>query len=266
MSTAPGPRAVGGRRPTHVIVTGTSGNIGRAIAAALCRDRCVVWGFDARPGAAPPAGRFAHVDVDITDEAAVRRAVERAARRSGGVDALVNCAGISPKNGRNTRTPAWDIDDDEWRRVFDVNLFGAMACCRAVIPSMIRRQRGSIVNIGSAMADTGASSCDGTVYPASNSGAHYCASKAALHNVTWSLARELGRHGIRVNCVAPGPVAGGMLALPARIRHAIARQMPLRGASSVGDIAEAVSFLLDERRSSRITGHVLRVNGGWIMR
>jgi 3-oxoacyl-[acyl-carrier protein] reductase len=249
----------------NIVVTGSSGRIGSAIVQSLVSLGDLVVGFDLRPSILEGLDGFLSQAVDIAEETAVKDAVSGVLGKYGPIHALVNCAGVSPKREDGGKTVSWEVAMEEWRSVFNVNLFGAVVCCNAVIPSMIGLRSGSIVNIGSAMAEVGASNAKGTLFPASNSGAHYCASKAALHNFTWSSARELGEFGVRVNAIAPGPVSDGMLRLPSSIEDALLAQIPLGTFSMAQDIAEAVQFLLDDVRSKQITGHVLNVNGGWIM-
>jgi NAD(P)-dependent dehydrogenase (short-subunit alcohol dehydrogenase family) len=179
------------------VVTGGGSGIGRAvclglagegIAVAVCdidRARAEAVAAEVRQ-AGPPA---AAVQADVSRPEEVARLVERTASALGRIDILCNCAGIFP------RTPFFEIDLDEWRRVLDINLTGTFLCCRAVAEQMAANGGGKIVNIASGRGVTG-----------SPRGSHYAASKGGIIALTVSLGIELGPLGINVNAVAPGPI------------------------------------------------------------
>jgi NAD(P)-dependent dehydrogenase (short-subunit alcohol dehydrogenase family) len=246
------------------IVTGSSGSIGAAVCDRLLCSGYRVMGFDL---ATTYTNAYVqrHFVIDVSNFSDVQRAVDEILNATGAVDALVNCAGISPKMRGNEKAPLWELDLNEVRRVLEVNFMGTLSTCKAVLPTMIARRSGSIVNISSVMASTGGSDVRGTCYPASNSGAHYCASKAAVENLTKTIAREVGEFGVRANCIAPGPVIGGMLQMSAGMSENLLAQIPTHCASNPTDVAEAVVFLLNEKCSRQITGHTLTISGGWVM-
>jgi NAD(P)-dependent dehydrogenase (short-subunit alcohol dehydrogenase family) len=193
------------------IVTGASRGIGRVIAEHLAAAGAAV-ALAARSADALAAavaaiegagGRAVAVPVDVTDRAATERLAMAAAARLGPVDLLVNNAGASTVYG-----PLWEVDLDAWRRDFDTNLFGPLLCARAVLPAMVARGRGRIVNVASAAATA----------PRPHSSA-YGVAKTALVRLTETLALEAAPYGVRVFALHPGrvltPMNEAMLASPA---------------------------------------------------
>ena len=184
------------------------------------------------------------VQADVSDSAAV----ERLAGSAGSVEALVCCAGIA-QHGLFT-----DVSDNEWRRVFEVNVGGVINCCRAVIPDMVRKKSGRIITVSSVWGICGAS-CE----------AVYSASKAAVIGLTKSLAKELGPSGILVNCVAPGVIDTDMLSpLSKEDVEALRSDTPLGRIGTPDDVAGLVRYLLSDA-SSFLTGQVMGVNGGFLI-
>jgi 3-oxoacyl-[acyl-carrier protein] reductase len=179
------------------VVTGGGSGIGRAVSLGLAGEGIAVAVCDVDGGRAEAvaaevrqAGQPAiAVEVDVSQPDEVAMMVERATAALGDIDVLCNCAGIFP------RTPFFEIDLEEWRRVLDVNLTGTFLCSRAVAERMAAHGGGKIVNIASGRGVTG-----------SPRGAHYAASKGGIIALTVSLGIELGPLGINVNAVAPGPV------------------------------------------------------------
>lgn len=222
-----------------LVVTGGGSGIGLATArlAAESGERVAVLDLDpgAWDGLALPA--------DVTDAAAVRDAIRAAAESLGPVTALVTCAGIAPPGGLCDTEPA------EWRRVFEVNVYGTVHAMRAVTPMMRAEGGGAMVTVSSVAAHRGGGLLGGTPY---------AASKAAVIGLTRAAARELAPHGIRVNSVAPGPVATPLLGeetdrfADATLLHRLAQP---------GEIAGAALFLLGPH-ACNITGETLNVNGG----
>ncbi len=166
----------------------------------------------------------------------------------GNCDVLINNAGI-----------AWDglitdMDASIWQRIFAVNVNGAFYCARAVLPKMISRKHGCILNVSSMWGRSGAS-CE----------VAYSASKAALIGFTKALAKELGPSGIRVNCVAPGLIDTAMNAhLSPEDIKAVADETPLMRTGSAGEVAEALFFLASPQ-AAFITGQILGVDGGFVI-
>ena len=174
------------------------------------------------------------------------RAIKECAENLGGIDILVNCAGIAQIKLFT------DITDDEWRQMLDTDLSGAFYACRTAAPYMIRKQSGRIINIGSVWGKHGAS-CE----------VHYSAAKAGLRGLTMALAKELGPSGITVNCVEPGVIATEMNAcLDEETLASLCDETPLCRIGECTDVAETVYFLASDG-ASFITGQCLGVDGGF---
>ena len=164
------------------------------------------------------------------------------------IDVLVNNAGIA-HIGLIT-----DMTEAQWDRLFAVNLKGAFALTQAVLPGMISRRQGAIINIASMWGEVGAS-CE----------AAYSASKAALIGFTKALSKEVGPSGVRVNCVSPGVIATDMNAeLDADALGALREETPLQRIGTAEDVAKTVLFLSGEG-AAFITGQVVGVSGGLVV-
>jgi NAD(P)-dependent dehydrogenase (short-subunit alcohol dehydrogenase family) len=239
------------------VVTASAKGIGRDIARALRRDgyRVVIGDIDREGGAALAQ------ELDAEFRACdMRRPAEIAALFDGlePIDVLVNNAGIA-----GPTRPLPDINPEEWQEVIDVNLTAAFLTCRIVVPGMIAAGRGSIVNLSSVAGKIG--------YP---NRSPYCASKWAVLGLTASLAREVGRHGVRVNAILPGTVRGPRIAdviaryaetngmsNAAAERHYLARQATEAYVEPT-EVAEMVSYLCSPSARS-ITGQFIGVDGGF---
>jgi 3-oxoacyl-[acyl-carrier protein] reductase len=227
------------------LVTGASRGIGRAIAEELARaGASVIVGYrsgkdEAEELAAAVGGRAIQADVSDPDEA--KRLVDEA----GDIDVLVNNAGLT-RDGLLAR-----MSDDDWRTVIETNLSSVFYTCRAVTRPMMKKRRGSIINISSIVGVHG------------NWGqTNYGASKAGIIGFTKSLARELGSRNIRANVVAPGYVKTALTdVLPDEATAAMVQQTPLGRVADPEEIAGAVRFLASDQ-ASFITGDVLLVDGG----
>jgi 3-oxoacyl-[acyl-carrier protein] reductase len=172
--------------------------------------------------------------------------MDEAVKTLGGLDVLVNCAGVAQIKLFT------DIDDADWRRMLDTDLSGAFYTCRAAAREMIRNHSGRIVNIGSVWGRVGAS-CE----------VHYSAAKSGLRGLTLALAKELGPSGITVNCVEPGVIETEMNAiLDENTKAELADETPLCRMGEPREVAEAVFFLAGEG-ASFITGQCLGVDGGF---
>ena len=237
------------------LVTGASRGIGRAIAHTLAEQGYKVVGTATSEAgaqgitealAAFPGCRGAVLDVN--DAAAAEALVDVIVKEHGGLQVLVNNAGI-------TRDQlAMRMKDDDWAAVLDTNLGAVFRMCRAVMRSMMKQRYGRIVNITSVVGASG------------NPGqANYAAAKAGVAGMTRALARELGSRHITVNCIAPGFIATDMTeALGDAARDALLGQIPLGRLGHADEVAAAVVFLASPG-AAYVTGSTLHVNGGMFM-
>lgn len=234
------------------LVTGGSRGIGAAIARRLAREGYQVavgyrTGQKEAQALADSLGRGVAVAVgaDVADAAQVQAMVEQVQQQLGEVTLLVNNAGFAQQKLFT------DLTAQEWERVFAVHVGGAFHCCQAVLPSMIRRKDGCILNISSIWGQAGAS-CE----------VGYSAAKAALIGLTKGLAKELGPSGIRVNCIAPGVIDTQMnRQLGPEALSALAEETPLQRLGTPEEVAALAAFLAGDE-ASFITGQVLAINGG----
>ena len=238
------------------LVTGSTGGLGVAIASALAAEGAVVVvsGRDKRRGDAVVAdirsagGRAEFVAADIGEgEAEVRRLAEQATAAAGGrIDILVNNAAMLLMP-----TPTADISEQLLRDAFAVNVFAPFLLTGALAPAMVQRGEGAIVNIGSI---TGLRGSDGS--------AVYSSNKAAIHSFTQSWAAEYGPFGVRVNAVAPGPIATERQEQFADHVAPVLARIPSRRMSTPAEVAAAVAFLASDD-AANIHGATLSVDGGW---
>jgi 3-oxoacyl-[acyl-carrier protein] reductase len=188
------------------------------------------------------------VYADNRVESEVLSAVKTVEESLGGVDILINNAAIS------SFSLFTDLTLEEWRDIFSVNVDGAFLYTRAVLPSMVNKKQGRIINISSMWGITG-SSCE----------VHYSATKAALIGMTKALAKEVGPSGITVNCIAPGVIRTEMnKSLSEEVMSELTEDTPLMRIGEGSDIASAALFLSGEG-ASFITGEVINVNGGYLI-
>ncbi len=244
-----------------VVVTGGASGIGRATAKLLAREGAfvIVGDIDEAGGqalvseAGGDAGagklRIEFLPVDLANAESVDAFGAAALQRAGGrVDGLVNGAGW------DRIMPFMENPPELWDKLIAINLMGAIRLTRSRLPPMIETGSGKIVNIASDAGRVG--SMGETVYSAA---------KGGLIAFTKSLAREMARHRINVNCVCPGPTDTPLLqAQPERIREALIKAIPFRRVAQPEEIAEAVMFFLTGR-TDYITGQVLSVSGGLTM-
>jgi 3-oxoacyl-[acyl-carrier protein] reductase len=237
------------------LVTGGSRGIGRAIVERLARAGMDVTftylGNEAAANeviSANPGLQIAAAKVDGRDSAAVNDCVEAVVERAGRIDALVNNAGVI----RDNLLPM--LEDADLKAVFETNIEGVFHFCRAVVPHMMSKRQGRIVNLSSVSAAKGG-----------RGQTNYAASKGAVESFTRSLAVEVGRRNIRVNAVAPGVIETDM---SAEVRSLggdeILSNIVLKRYGQPAEIAEAVWFLCSDL-SGYITGQVLSVDGGFKM-
>jgi NAD(P)-dependent dehydrogenase (short-subunit alcohol dehydrogenase family) len=238
---------VRGLENKRVVVTAGAAGIGRAIAEGFHQAGARVHVCDVEESSLaalaaenPEIGRSR---ADVADPDQVARLFEDVRGRLGGLDMLINNAGIAGPAG-----PTEDCDIDAWRRTLAVNLDGAFLCLRHAIPMIKAAGAGSIVNISSTAGLFG--------YPLR---APYVASKWALVGLTKTLAIELGPHGIRANAVCPGSIDGRGTSKTS-VREAYMRQTSLRCFIDAADIAEVVLFLCSDA-AARISGQAMTVDG-----
>ncbi|MFZ5805005.1 MAG: 3-oxoacyl-ACP reductase FabG [Acidobacteriota bacterium] len=247
-----------------VVVTGGAAGIGKATALAFAAEGCrvAVWDVDPRGEEVAAAcqnaggeGRFFRVDVTQASE--VEEATSQVVSLWGGVDVLVNNAGIV-RDGQLVKFKEGQLvgtmTDEQWEAVIGVNLRGVFNCTRAVAKVMVPRGRGVILNASSVVGLYG------------NFGqTNYVASKAGVIGMTRVWARELGRYGIRVNAVAPGFVKTEILAsMPQKVLDEMVQHTPLRRMGQPEDIAQAYLWLACDA-ASFVTGAVLSVDGGLVV-
>jgi 3-oxoacyl-[acyl-carrier protein] reductase len=232
------------------LVTGASGGIGDAIARQLHgQGASVVLAGRRRDALAALADALGErTKVAIAELAEPQAAEQLIADASGGVDVLINNAGLTRDN------LALRMKDEDWQTVLDVNLSAGFRLIRAALRGMMRRRWGRIVNITSVVALTG------------NPGqANYAAAKAGMIGMTKSLAAEVASRGITVNCVAPGFIETPMTdALSEQQRARLLERVPVGRLGSGADVAAAVGYLVSEE-AAYITGQTLHVNGGMAM-
>jgi 3-oxoacyl-[acyl-carrier protein] reductase len=239
------------------LITGAAAGIGEGIAHLFADHGAVVYALDRNgPGAesvaasirAKGAAAFAF-ESDVAKAATVAPAVEDAIRRYGRVDVLINNAGIYP------RRTFLEMTEAEWDEMHDVHLKGLFHCCKLVVPRMVERRSGKIVNISSV-----------TFFKGMANLSHYVAAKGGIIGFTRSLAREVGPHGVYVNCVTPGAIlveTEKLVATPEQMA-AIVKDQCLERRLVPLDIARVCLFLASEL-SDGMTGQTLNVDGGLVM-
>jgi NAD(P)-dependent dehydrogenase (short-subunit alcohol dehydrogenase family) len=258
------------REGTVALVTGSGRGLGREIAGQLSAAGAAVAIHDISEEAPAQYGeaenltavarglsgsgaRAIGVTGDITDEAAVARMVSAVEDGLGPISILINCAGgdIGAAGGKPTPNGALDVSMADFRAVMDRNFLGTFLMCRAVVPGMIARQRGSVVNFGSLNGQMGVSP-----------EVAYACAKAAIIHYTRCLAVETRPHGVRVNAISPGPaMSARFLATRTTDPKMQAEGPTLDRYATPAEIADVVGFLASEQ-SRFVNGQVLRVDGG----
>lgn len=234
-------------------VTGGASGIGRATVRLFAELGARVFAGDldgggARTACAEAGGGAEGTLLDVTDPASVDAFARGVLDASGRVDVVVNAAGWDRLEPFLENTPEF------WQRVVEVNYLGPVRVCRAFLPAMIEAGGGAIVNVASDAGRVG--STGETVY---------AGAKGGVIAFTKSLAREMARFGIRVNCVSPGPTDTPLFrSLPEKMQRALEAAIPFRRLARPEEVADAIAFFASDR-SSFCTGQVLSVSGGLTM-
>ena len=234
------------------VVTGASGGIGSAIVKRLCCDgfrvfACCNRSIEKALHLGAELSSCSAVRFDLTQPEQIAAAFEKIEAGTGGIDLLVNNAGIAQQKLFT------DITDGDWNAMIACDLSGVFHCCRAALPGMIRKKYGRIVNISSMWGQVGGS-CE----------VHYSAAKAGVIGLTKALAKETALSGVTVNCVAPGVIDTPMMSpFSAEDIAALCEEIPMGRLGSGDEVAAAVAFFASDG-ASYITGQVLGVNGGLV--
>lgn len=241
----------------NALVTGASGDIGRAIAVDMAKQGASVILSGTRAHVLTTTANEIKqltgieaqiISCDLSNKEAVEELFPKAEAMLGKIDILVNNAGIT-RDGLVMR-----MKDDEWQAVIDVNLTAGFRLCRAAVKAMMRRRYGRIINISSVVGVSG------------NPGqANYCAAKSGLIGMSKAIASECASRGITVNCIAPGFIQTAMTHdLPEGVRDKMLGNIPAGVYGKPEDIAVAAVFLASAE-ASYITGQTIHVNGGMLM-
>jgi 3-oxoacyl-[acyl-carrier protein] reductase len=222
------------------LVTGAARGIGARIAERFEEQGLAVYRADLQTS----------FRMDVTDRAAVRAAVERVVRERGGIDVLVNNAGLLAAG------PFDQTSGEAWDRLVAVNLTGVFNCIQAAVPAMRGRAGAAIINIASVSAEKGGGAI-GNVW--------YGTTKAGVVAITRGLGRELGPQGIRVNAIAPGVIETEMVGdrLTPELREKLLARFPLGRFAQLDDVARLAVFLASDA-ASVITGETIAVDGGFL--
>jgi 2-hydroxycyclohexanecarboxyl-CoA dehydrogenase len=238
------------------VVTGAGQGIGKAIAEKLAAEGATVVVTDVDESSAKEAaetigGGAVGLHTDVTSRESVHDMVEQVKSQFGRIDVLVNNAGWD-KAG-----PFVDSDPADWDRVIAINLYGVLNMSKAVLPIMAEQGSGSVVNLGSDAGRVG-----------SSGEAVYSAAKGGVIAFTKSVAREMARHQVNVNCVSPGPTDTALFASIGgdnpKLREALTKAIPFRRLGQPSDLANTVAFLASDE-ASFITGQTVSVSGGLTM-
>jgi NAD(P)-dependent dehydrogenase (short-subunit alcohol dehydrogenase family) len=235
------------------VVTGAARGIGLAVVRRLLASgaQCSLWDNDAAAleAAARALGdpkRVHTAVVDITQEAAVNAAADSTYARFGAIDILVNNAGIAGVSKK-----LWECSAAEWRAVMELDLFAVFLCCRAIVPLMLPRNAGRIVNVASIAGKEG-----------NPNASHYSAAKAGVMGLTTSLGKELATTGIRVNCITPAVIETEILKQVSKEHVAyMLSKIPIGRPGTVEEVAALVAWLASDECSFS-TGAVFDISGG----
>ncbi len=235
------------------VITGGARGIGLAVAKRMLASgaRVSLWDNDAAALQAAAAAlgmgdRVQTVTVDLTQEAQVAAATASASAKFGGIDLLVNNAGIAGVNKK-----LWECTPAEWRVVMELDLFAVFLCCRAVVPLLLAKNSGRIVNVASIAGKEG-----------NPNASHYSAAKAGVIGLTKSLGKELATTGIRVNCITPAVIETEILkqCSPEHVAYMLSK-IPMGRPGGVDEVAALVAWLCSDE-CSFTTGAVFDISGG----
>jgi 3-oxoacyl-[acyl-carrier protein] reductase len=235
------------------LVTGGASGIGYAIAAAFVAEGVRVVVLDRDAGAASSAARSmgaaGGVGADVSDEAQVAAAVAETESLVGAVDILVNSAGLL------TQSPLTEMSLPQWRETIDVDLTGVFLMCRSVVPGMVARGHGRVINIASQLAIKGGVSLS-----------HYSAAKAGVLGLTKSLALEVARDGVLVNAIAPGPIETPLVdGISADWKRDKMAELPLGRFGRPEEVAPTAVLLASSPGGDLYVGQTLGPNSGDVM-
>ncbi|NCE73701.1 SDR family oxidoreductase [Anaerotruncus sp. X29] len=236
------------------VITGSASGFGKETALLFAREGAEISLLDINAESAQKVateiakiGGRAHVmQVDVSEEESVKSAFSQALEQMHTVDILINCAGY----GRSSRIQ--DLTLEQWRRLIDVNMTGTFLCCREIIPHMVERQCGKIVNLASICAQTGRMVA-----------VDYAGSKSGIVGITRALALQVAADGINVNAIAPGPVVTPLFEknYTTEQMNSLLSTVPFKRKGTPTDIANLLLFLSSDE-SGWITGEVIAINGG----
>jgi 3-oxoacyl-[acyl-carrier protein] reductase len=217
----------------HVYLTDLDGHSAKKLAAALKAEGHSAFGFEA----------------NARDKDAMAAVVDDASKRFGQIDVLVNNAGVYP------RQPFLEMTEQQWDTMLDINLKSVFHCAKLVMPHMVKQRSGAVINISSVTFFTGLQNLT-----------HYIASKGGIIGFTRGLAREVGEHNVRVNCITPGAIEteGERKLMPKHESDAFMAFQSLKRRITPLDLARVCLFLATDL-SGAMTGQTLNVDGGWIM-
>lgn len=242
------------------IITGAASGIGRATAQVLARCGAAVTinyrrnekdADDLRKEIVSSGGRAIVVQADVTINSDVEALARRAVEEFGPVDILVNNAGSLIE-----RLRILELTEERWDEVMDLNLKSAFLCCKAVVPSMIERKTGAIINLSSIAGRTGGAL--GSI--------HYSTAKGGLITFTKGLAKELAPFGIRVNAVSPGVIDTPyheQFSTPEMMKGYV-NGIPMGRVGTAEEVAKVIAFLASDA-SSYLAGETIEINGGMFM-
>lgn len=235
------------------LVVGGAGGIGAAIAEAFCVEGATVVVADRSAELAQEAaktiGAAGSVALDVTEQASVDAAVQDVLAAHGRIDILVNSAGIL------TEAPLVEMSLGQWQQTIDIDLTGIFLACRAVVPHMVERGQGRVINIASQLGIKGGRGLT-----------HYSAAKAGVLGLTKALALEVAEHGVLVNAIAPGPVDTPLLAgISEEWRAAKQEELPLGRFGVPKEIAPTAVLLASDPGGNLYVGQTLGPNSGDVM-